>query len=58
MKRYYTGNLSGQIIVTAVPGVSGFEGIIQRLEVIAMGTNVLGIWDTVKEHCSIIAWLF
>ena len=34
--------LSGQIIVIADPSVLGIEGIIQRFEVTATGTNVCG----------------
>ena len=47
--------LSGQIIGIANPSVWRFEGIIQRFEVIAIGTNVCGTWDIIKEHCSLIA---
>ena len=48
--------LSGQIIIIVDPSVSGFEGMIQRFEVTATGTNVCGTWDIDREHCSPIAW--
>ena len=41
-----------------VPIVLGLEAMIQRLEVIAIGMNVHGVWDIDKEHCSFIAWSF
>ena len=50
--------LSGQIIIIVDPGVSGFEGMIQRFEVMAMSTNVYSTLDIDREHCSPIAWLF
>ena len=34
--------LSGKIIVIGDPSVWGFEGILQRFEVTAIGTNVCG----------------
>ena len=48
--------LSWQIIILADPSVWGFEGIIQRFEVIGM--NVCGALDITREHCSFIAWSF
>ena len=50
--------LSGQFIVTVDPSVLGFEGMIHRFEVTAIGTYVHGIRDITKEHCSFIAWSF
>ena len=47
--------LSGQIIVIVDHSVLGYEQMIQRFEVTAIGTNVCGIWDITKEHCSFIA---
>ena len=47
--------LSGQIIVIVVPSVWGFEGMIHRFGVTAIGTNVCGIWNIIKEHCFFIA---
>ena len=37
--------LSGQIIIIVNPSVSGFEGMILRLNVTATGMNVCGTWD-------------
>ena len=50
--------LSGQINIIADPGVSGFEGLIQRFEVTPIGMNVCGTWDINRENCSPIAQLF
>ena len=50
--------LSGQSIIIAEPSVSEFEGIFQRYEVTAIGANVCGAWDIVKEHGSFIGCLF
>ena len=50
--------LSGQIIIIADPSVSGFEGLTQRFEATATGTNVCGTRDIAKKHCSFIAWPF
>ena len=49
--------LSWQIIYIADPSVSGFEGMFQRFEITATGTNVCGTWDINKEHCSFVAQL-
>ena len=32
--------------------------MIQRFEVTATGMNVCGTWDTDRENCSPVAWLF
>ena len=41
--------LSGQIIFIADPSVWGFEGVIQRFEVTAIGMSVCGTLDIVKN---------
>ena len=48
----------GQLIVIVNPWVWGFEGMIHRFEVPAIGINVYDISDITKEHCSFIAWSF
>ena len=50
--------LSGQVIVIADASLWGFEGIIQRFEVTAIGTNVYGARDITEEHFSFIALSF
>ena len=45
---------SEHIIVIVDPSVWEVEGIIQRFEAAAIGTNVCGIWDITKEHYSLI----
>ena len=50
--------LSGQIVVIIDSWAWGFEGIIQRFVVTAIGMYVHGMWDIIKEHCSFIAWSF
>ena len=51
--------LSQHIINIIVdPSVLGFEGMIQRFEATATGTNVCGAWDIYWEHCSLIVWSF
>ena len=47
--------LSGQIIVIADPSVWGFEGIIERFEVTAIGTNVSGK-EILPKNFSFITW--
>ena len=49
-------SLSGQIIVIVDSSVSGFKGMIQRVEVSTTGSNVCGTLDTDREQCSPIAW--
>ena len=47
--------LSGQVIISADPSISGFEGMIQKFDVTAAGMNVHGAWDIDKEHYSFIS---
>ena len=44
--------LSGQIIIIVDPSVLGFDGMTQRFEVVATGTNVHSAWNIDKEQCS------
>ena len=50
--------LSGQVIIIVDPSVSGFEGMIQRFEVTATGTNVCGTWNIDRKkmfpYCLVI----